>query len=155
MYGESDVSAPQKSLELIHARNLLSSVATPAFLVDAGGDIVFFNEAAGGVLGRRFEETGPIGHDTWRKMVGPFDDQGEPIPFEQLTLNIALRHGEAGHLRQRIREADGGMRQVEVSAVPLLATTGGFRGAIVFLWPVEVANSESVAAPADAQGASR
>ena len=37
----------QKPLELILARNLLSSISTPAFLVDAEGTLVFFNEAGG------------------------------------------------------------------------------------------------------------
>ena len=45
----------QKPLELILARNLLSSISTPAFLVDAEGMLVFFNEAAGALVGRRFE----------------------------------------------------------------------------------------------------
>jgi PAS domain-containing protein len=154
------VSTPQKPLELIHARNLLSCVSTPAFLVDAAGDIVFFNEAAGAVLGRRFEETGSIGHEQWRRMIGPFDEHGEPIPFEQLTLNVALRHGQAGHLRHQIREAGGTLREIEVSAVPLVSTGGGFRGAIVFLWPAHEtdggdAGIGSAAAATDAEGATR
>jgi PAS domain-containing protein len=148
------VTAQQKSLELIHARNLLSSVATPAFLVDSAGDIVFFNDAAASILGRRFEETGPISHDEWRTTIGPFDENGQPVPFERLALNVALRRGEAGHLRQQIREADGAMHQVEVSAVPLVATTGGFRGAIVFLWSVDEDVAEPVASTSDPEAVS-
>jgi PAS domain-containing protein len=145
------VSAQQKPLELIHARNLLSCVSTPAFLVDPDGDIVFFNEAAGRVLGRRYEETGRVGHDQWRAMIGPFDERGEPIPFEQLALNMALRRGHAGHLRQQIREAGGSLREVEVSAVPLVGTGGGFRGAIVFLWQAHAAEptEQTLAAAGD------
>jgi PAS domain-containing protein len=51
----------QKPLELILARNLLSSISTPAFQVDERGTLVFFNEAAGALVGRRFEETGALG----------------------------------------------------------------------------------------------
>jgi PAS domain-containing protein len=153
------MSSQQKPLELIHARNLLSCVSTPAFLVDAAGDIVFFNEAAGAVLGRRYEETGSIGHEQWRRLIGPFDEQGEPIPFEQLALNVALRHGQAGHLQHQIREASGTLRDIEVSAVPLVATGGGFRGAIVFLWPAGEVDgggaSIGSAAATDAEGATR
>jgi PAS domain-containing protein len=154
------VSAQQKPLELIHARNLLSCVSTPAFLVDTAGDIVFFNEAAGAVLGRRFEETGSIGHEQWRRLIGPFDERGEPIAFERLALNLALRRGQAGHLQHKIREAGGTLREIEVSAVPLVATGGGFRGAIVFLWPAgEIdagdAGIGSVAAVTDGEGATR
>ena len=49
---------PQRPLELILARNFLSSVSTAAFLVDGEGMIVFYNEAAGDLLGPRFEEAG-------------------------------------------------------------------------------------------------
>src|SRR5919108_109224 len=48
----------QRPLELILARNLLSSLSTPAFLVDEAGVLVFYNDAAGVLLGRRFEEAG-------------------------------------------------------------------------------------------------
>ena len=48
----------QRPLELILARNLLSSLSTPAFLVDEPGDIAFYNDAAGALLGRRYEDTG-------------------------------------------------------------------------------------------------
>ena len=50
----------QKPLELILARNLLSSISTPAFLVGEDGELLFFNDAAAAMLGRRFEETGAM-----------------------------------------------------------------------------------------------
>ena len=34
----------------------MSALSTPAFLVDEGGLLVFFNEAAGALLGKGFEE---------------------------------------------------------------------------------------------------
>ena len=56
---------PQKPIELILARNLMSSLSTPAFLVDEGGILIFYNEAAGSLLGRRFEELGKVGPEEW------------------------------------------------------------------------------------------
>jgi len=50
--------AAQKPLELILARDLLTSISTPAFLVDQHADLVFYNEAAGALLGRSFEDVG-------------------------------------------------------------------------------------------------
>ncbi len=41
----------QKPLELILARNLLSSISTPAFLVGEDGALLFYNEGAGALLG--------------------------------------------------------------------------------------------------------
>ena len=43
----------QKPLELILARNLLTSISTPAFLLDADAAVVFYNEAAAALLGPR------------------------------------------------------------------------------------------------------
>jgi hypothetical protein len=105
------------------------------------------------VLGRRFEDTGSIGHEQWRRLIGPFDERGEPIPFEQLALNIALRRGQAGHLQHEIRHSDGTPREIEVSAVPLVATGGGFRGAIVFLWPAETTDAADIGMRAAAAAA--
>ena len=76
----------QKPLELILARNLMSALSTPAFLVDEGGVLVFYNEAAGMLLGKRFEELGTVGAEEWGSLFGPFDESGEPIPYDELPL---------------------------------------------------------------------
>ena len=57
----------QRPLELILARNLLASLSTPAFLVDRRGEIAFYNEAAGALLGRRYEDTGPMPAEEWAR----------------------------------------------------------------------------------------
>ncbi len=83
----------QKPLELILARNLMSALSTPAFLVDEGGVLVFYNEAAGALLGKRFEELGTVGAEEWGSLFGPFGRNGEPIPYDELPLVIAVRNG--------------------------------------------------------------
>jgi PAS domain-containing protein len=130
------VEAAQKPLELILARNFLSSLSTPAILVGAGGEIIFYNEAAGIVLGRRFEEAGKIPADVWTRTFGPFDDAGEPIPYDQLSLTGALRGNRPAHASFHIRSATGVRHEVEASGVPIVGS-GGFSGAIVVFWPVD------------------
>ena len=49
-----------KSLPLILARELASNLATPMFLLDAGGMLVFYNDAAAMLLGKPFAELGEI-----------------------------------------------------------------------------------------------
>src|SRR5919204_2514328 len=119
----------QKPLELILARNLLSSISTPAFLVDAEGTLVFFNEAAGALVGRRFEETGAMRPQEWGEAFGPFDESGRPIPWDHIPLTVALQHGRPMHARMNIHNNAGEMREIEVSALPILGT-GGFHGAM-------------------------
>ncbi|MCP9490048.1 MAG: PAS domain-containing protein [Solirubrobacteraceae bacterium MAG38_C4-C5] len=48
----TDDGPPQQPLELILARNLISIVQVAAFLTDAQGDVLFYDEAAGAILGR-------------------------------------------------------------------------------------------------------
>lgn len=55
--------ANHRSLLLILARELASNVATPMFVVDVHGVLVFYNEAAETLLGQSFSVTGPVGPD--------------------------------------------------------------------------------------------
>jgi PAS domain-containing protein len=128
------VTQAQKPLELILARNLMSALSTPAFLVDEGGLLVFYNEAAGMLLGKRFEELGTVGPQEWGAMFGPFDEAGEPIPYDELPLVVAVRNGRPAHASFVICSSDGSRHTVEASAFPIL-TTHGTRGAIAVFWP--------------------
>ena len=71
---------PQKPLELILARNFLTSLSTPAFLVDESGALIFYNEAAGALLGISFEESGRMPAEEWSHAVGPFGERRDPDP---------------------------------------------------------------------------
>ena len=123
-----------RPLQLILARNLLSSLSTAAFLVDAGGDLLFFNEAAGALLGQRWEETGQMAYDEWTATFGPFGDDGEPIPYDEVPLTLALRGNRPSHGGYRIRSAGGVEHAIEASALPLVGDQN-FHGAIVIFWP--------------------
>jgi PAS domain-containing protein len=125
----------QKPLELILARNLLTSISTPAFLVDASGVLLFYNEAAGALLGIPFEEAGRMGPDEWGTRFGPVGPDGTPIPIDRLPLTIALREGRPSHAAFRIHAADGVERQIEVSALPIAADETS--GAMAIFWPTE------------------
>jgi PAS domain-containing protein len=130
----------QRPLELILARNLLSTLSTAAFLVNRPGDIVFYNEAAGVLLGRRFEEHGAMSPQEWVEAFGPIDDEGIPIPIEKQPMTLALRANRPAHVRHRIRSLDGTVRTVEVSGLPVMGADG-FMGAMVFFWPAEEATA--------------
>jgi PAS domain-containing protein len=112
----------------------MSALSTPAFLVDEGGLLVFYNEAAGLLLGKRFEELGTVGPEQWGSLFGPFDEGGDPIPYDDLPLVSAVRSGRPAHAELAIRTADGSHHLVEVSAFPIL-TPHGSQGAIAVFWP--------------------
>lgn len=112
----------------------MSALSTPAFLVDEGGLLVFYNEAAGMLLGKRFEELGTVGPQEWGSLFGPFDESGEPIPYDDLPLVKAVRAGRPAHAELTVRSTDGTQHEVEVSAFPIL-TAHGSQGAIAVFWP--------------------
>ena len=114
----------------------MSSLSTPAFLVDEDGVLVFYNEAAGTLLGKRFEEVGKMGPEEWGTVFGPFDRDGRQIPFDELPLTIALRNGRPAHARFQIHSLDGSDHDIEVSAMPILSANGA-RGAMAVFWPAE------------------
>jgi PAS domain-containing protein len=129
------IPVAQKPVELILARNLISSLSTPAFLVDEGGVLIFYNEAAGTLLGKRFEEIGKVGPEQWGSIFGPFDEHGDPIPYDDLPLVASIRKGRPAHAQLQVRSADGAAHEIEVSALPIL-TPQGSRGGIAFFWPI-------------------
>lgn len=129
----TDDGPRQQPLELILARNLISIVQVAAFLTDAQGDVLFYNEAAGEILGRSFEETGRLTREQWNA-IGPVDAQGNPRVDQPLPLTTALQENRPAHGRFRIRSDGGGVVSVETSAVPLVGPDG-FSGAIVVFWP--------------------
>jgi PAS domain-containing protein len=125
----------QKPLELILARNLLSSISTPAFLVGDEGALLFFNEAAAAMLGKRFEETGTLSADEWTGEFGPFGPDEQPIPYDQIPATVAVRAARPFHGNFRICAAGGQRQDVAASAIPIVGP-GGSSGAIVIFWPV-------------------
>jgi PAS domain-containing protein len=133
----------QKPLELILARNLLSSVSTPAFLVGELGRLLFYNEAAAALLGRRFEESGTMTAEEWTTEFGPFNDDEEPIPYDENPATIALRDGRPFHGVFRICGVGGHHYDIAASAIPIVGA-GGASGGIVIFWPVAEDSGEAM-----------
>jgi len=128
------VSGGQRPIELIQARTLLSKLSTPGFLVDEAGKLIYYNDAAGELLGVAFPDAGSMGPDEWGTRFGPFTAEGRQIPVDDLPLTIALRRGRSAHSRLFIRSEKGEDHEIEVTAFPV--TTGDVqRGAIAIFWP--------------------
>lgn len=128
------IATDQKPIELILARSLLDSLQTPGCLVDLEGTLVYYNEAVAKLAGMSFEETGQMPPDEWTEAFGPFDDEGQQIPFDEHPLTIAIRAGRAGHYVQRFKSDGRADFEVAVSAIPLVGNSG-FEGGLVFFWP--------------------
>ena len=119
-------------VELILARNLVSGISLPALLCDCEGTIVFFNDAAGELLGQRFDETGALSGDQWASRFGAATDDGGESSDDGELLSRAVREGLPIHRRVCLF-LQGERNEVELSTVPL-RTVEGCKGSIVLLW---------------------
>ena len=136
------MSSAQKPLELILARNLLTSISTPAFLVDGAGTMVFYNEAAAALLGRSFEEAGPMSAEEWTAAFGPLANGDEPVELDEISLTQAIQAGQPAHGSFCIRTARSNKELVEAAAFPLVTSAEGTSGAMVMFWPHGVEGEE-------------
>jgi len=114
------------------ARGFVANLTTPAFLVDQAGVLVFFNEAAGELLGVQFEEAGPMAAEEWGGRFEPTAPDGQPLSLEELPLAIAIE-GRPAHSVMRIHPGGGDPRDIEVTAFPL-AGRSGQTGALAIFW---------------------
>jgi len=127
----------QKEIEVILMRQLASYLAMPVFLVDEGGNLLFYNEPAEGLLGRRFDEAGEMPAEVWSTVFRTSNEDGSPIPPESLPLMVALREHTPAHRRMRITGLDGVPRRIEVTAFPIEGQGGRHLGAVAIFWGVE------------------
>ena len=125
----------QQPIEMIQARTLAASLTTSCFLIDTTGTLVYFNEAAGELLGLSFEQAGPMEPDAWGTRFRPREPGGEEIEVEELPLTIALRAGRPAARRMEITSADREDHLIEVSALPIAGDTGR-HGAMAMFWEV-------------------
>jgi PAS domain-containing protein len=126
----------QRPLEVILARNLLVSISTPAFLVAEHGELLFYNDAAAAMLGRRFEEKGVMPPEEWIAEFGPYGSDEAPIPYDLIPATAALRNNRPFHGNFRICAAGGIRQDVAVTGIPIVGS-GGSSGAIVIFWPLD------------------
>jgi PAS domain-containing protein len=124
----------QYPIELILTRQLASQLAMPVFIVDVHGTLVFYNEAAEGILGRRFEETGAMAAIEWAEAFTPRDETGRPLAPESLPLMIAVRERRPAHTHFHIHGLDAVDRRIEVTAFPLIGHADRPVGAVAIFW---------------------
>jgi PAS domain-containing protein len=123
----------QKHLVLILAREFASNLSTPTLIADARGYLVYYNEAAELIIGRRFSEAGEIPLDEWVGAFEPRTVSAEPLG-ERRPARVAFDERRASHLRYLVTSADGVEREIESTAFPLFAHTEEFVGIVVIWW---------------------
>jgi PAS domain-containing protein len=123
----------QRHIALILARDLSATVAMPMLLVDRDGDLVYFNEPAEAILGRPYAEAQMSSVELARTFK-PVDEDGRPIPLDELPLTQAFRRGVPTHGHLRIEAMDGERRDLEVLAIPLFSGPDRLEGGLAVFW---------------------
>ncbi len=121
-------------IQIILTRQLAAYLSVPLFLVDPKGNLLFYNEPAEAILGRRFDETGSMPLKEWLSAFTRFDDEGQPIPPEDLPLMITLNKKRPAYKRYHISGLDGVVRHIEVTCIPITGLQDDFLGAVVLFW---------------------
>jgi PAS domain-containing protein len=129
-----------KHLILILAREFASKLATPMFVADADGDVVFYNEAAEEILGRPFTEGMEMHADEWVSLFHLETLEGLPMSLDKMAAGIALLERRPAHGPLRITGLDGRTRLVAATAFPLFARADELVGMVSIFW--EQAESE-------------
>lgn len=127
---------PQRPIEIILAKQLASYLAVPILIVDREMNLLFFNESAEPILGRRFDETGEIRRGEWNDLLRPTSADGNPIPRDEQVLVRAVERNEPTHRRSWLTGLDGVARVVEGLGFPLDTPEGGVLGGMVTFWAV-------------------
>ena len=119
---------------LIHAQKFGATLTTPVFVVDRDGTLLYYNQAAEHVLGRKFDETGSMPASTWSRLFLPTDEAGMPLMPEALPLMVALNENHPACGTLWIRGIDNVQRCISVAAFPITDERPKLIGAVAFFW---------------------
>ena len=134
MTDRPDAPTSQLPIELILLRQVASYLDLPVFLINAEGDLVYFNEPAEPLLGLRFDEVGELSMADWLARFRPGDESGRALAEEAVPLVVALREARAVHARLTIAGLDGVRRAIDTTSVPLRGQGGDPLGAVALFW---------------------
>jgi PAS domain-containing protein len=121
-------------IEIILNRQLADCLSIPVFITDPAGDLIFYNEPAEQVLGKRFEETGEMPMEAWSKAFKPLDENGNQLPPEELPLVKTLKDAYPYHKSLRIEALNGVIHDISVTSYPIISRSGDFLGAVAIFW---------------------
>ena len=129
------MSSP-KPIQIILARQLASSLATPILIVDTLGTLIFYNEPAEVILDQRFEETWEMSADKWTALFAVADEARNPIAPEDRPMMMALSERRPFSRTVWMRCGHREWLHVSITAFPLIGEERQFLGAQMIFWEV-------------------
>jgi len=126
-----------QDIELILLRQWASYLTMPIFLCDHDGHLLFYNEAAEPLLGRRYDEAGEMPVSELATIFETKREDGSEMNAQDLPLAVALRNGRPAHDRIRMKGLDAVWRTIEITAFPIEGQRDRHLGAVALFWEVD------------------
>ncbi|WP_301922419.1 PAS domain-containing protein [Ferruginibacter sp.] len=125
---------PAYEIEIILNRQLADCLSIPVFITDTKGNLIFYNEPAEEILGKRFEDTGEMAVDQWATEFKPMDEQGMILPPGELPLVNTLEDALPHHKTFWIESLQGKNQKIAVTSYPIIGRAGKMSGAVAIFW---------------------
>lgn len=130
------MTAAAKSIQIILARQLASSIATPILLVDDHNALIYYNEPAEQIFNQRFDETGEMAAAEWTTRFAAVDDDRNPIAPKDRPMGRALAESTPVSRTMWMRVTGGEWRHLHVTAIPIVGEKGLLFGAMSIFWAI-------------------
>lgn len=128
----------QPDLVLIVARSFATKLATATLIIDAHGDLMYFNDAAAELLGSSYLDLGTLQASRWQELFAPRTLDEEPMTAEQTPGGIALLERRPVHGSFAFRGLDDREREITVTAFPLFSHPDEVVGVMSIFWELPV-----------------
>jgi PAS domain-containing protein len=125
---------PAYEIEIILTRQLADCLSIPIFITDTIGNLIFYNEPAEGLLGKRFEETGEMPVEMWATIFTPMDEFSNILPPDELPLVKTLKYCHPYHKTFWIKSLQGDKSKISVTSYPIIGREQKFLGAVAIFW---------------------
>ena len=133
---EGNAMPSPKPIQIILARQLASSLATPILIVDTEGTLIYYNEPAEVILDQRFDETGEVPVAEWTGLFAIADEERNPVAQEDRPMMMALSERKPVSRTVWMRCGHREWRHMNITAFPLIGQDGQFLGAKMIFWEV-------------------
>lgn len=121
-------------IEIILNRQLADCLSIPVFITDTEGNLLFYNEPAEEILGKRYEDTGEMPVEIWSTIFKAKEFNGSEIAPKDLPLVKTLTEQLPFHRTFLIESLLGKLEKISLTSYPIIGRTGKFLGAVAIFW---------------------
>ncbi len=128
---------PDPPIEIVLARQWASCLSLPIAVAGEDESLMYYNEPAEALLGRRFDEAGEMPLSELADIFQITTESGEPIVMGAYPMARALRRRSPAHARGQFRGLDGVQHRAEMTSFPLQGESGRHLGAVALIWEID------------------